>query len=111
MSESISLTYIQLKHDELPVQKIFRIDGKNYIFNFDYNAVGDFYTFTILDDDENPIYASKLTYLRNSIQEVVTGLTFKKKIVPLNLSDVMKNIPTVDRISKTNFDNMRVCII
>ena len=111
MSGSVNLTYIQLKHEELPVQKIFRIDGKNYIFNFDYNAVGDFYTLTILDDNENPIYASKLTYLRNSVQEVVQGLTLKRKIVPLNLSDVMKDIPTIDRISANNFDNMRVCII
>ena len=111
MSESISLTYIQLKHEELPVQRIYRIDGKNYIFHFDYNAVGDFYTLMILDDDENPIYASKLAYLRNSIQEVVPGLTLKRKIVPLNLSDVQKDIPTIDRISISNFDNMRVCII
>jgi len=111
MSESISLTFMQLKHEELPVQKTYRIDGKNYIFSFDYNTVGDFYTFMILDDDENPIYASKLTYLRNGIQEVVSGLTLKRKLIPINLSDVMKDIPSIERISIDNFDNMRVCII
>jgi hypothetical protein len=111
MNESISLRYIQLKHEELPVQKTFRIDGKNYIFNFDYNTVGDFYTFMILDDDESPIYSSKLTYLQNGIQEVVSGLTLKRKLVALNLSDVMKDIPDIDRISISNFDNMKVCII
>jgi len=111
MSESISLTYIQLKHEELPVQKTYRIDGKNYIFSFAYNSVGDFYTFMILDDAENPLYASKFTYLRNGVQEVVSGLALKRKLVPINLSDVMKDIPSIERISINNFDNMRVCII
>lgn len=109
--ELISMTYIQLTHDELPVQKIYEIDGINYIFNFDYNSIGDFYTFTIVDSEENPLYASKLAYLGNSLQEVVPGLSLKKKILTLNLSDALREIPAIERISIDNFDSMRICII
>ena len=109
--EIIEMKYIQLAHDELPAQRVLEIDGANYIFNFDYNSVGDFYTFTILDEDETPLYASKLAYLRNSMQEVVPGLSLKRKIVTLNLSDALREIPAIERISIDNFDTMRICII
>ena len=108
---SISMSYIQLTHAELPVQRVFEIGGENYIFNFDYNSVGDFYTFLILDEDENPLYASKLSYLANSMQEVVPGLSLKNQIIPLNLSDALREIPAIERISIENFDSMRICII
>lgn len=112
MSDSqVQMTYISLTHDELPVQRVYEIDGENYIFNFDYNSVGDFYTFVILDDDENPLYAGKLAYLRNSLQEVVPGLILKSKILTLNLSDALREIPAIERISIDNFDTMRICII
>jgi hypothetical protein len=114
MSESessISMTYIQLTHDELPVQRIYEIDGVNYILNFDYNEVGDFYTFTILDEEESPLYAGKLAYLRNALQEVVPGLSLKNKLLALNLSDALREIPAIERISIDNFDGMRICII
>lgn len=107
----IQMTYLQLTHDELPVQRIIEIDGINYTFNFDYNSVGDFYTFAILDAEEIPIYASKLTYLGNSIQGVVPGLSLKRKIVTLNLSDALREIPAIERINKDNFDSMRICIV
>ncbi len=107
----IDLEYIQLKHDELPVQKVFEIDGENYIFNFDYNSIGDFYTFVILDENETPLYSSKLAYLGNSLQEVVPGLSLRKKIITLNLSDALREIPAIERISIENFDTMRICII
>ncbi len=107
----IELRYIQLSHDELPVQRVLEIDGVNYTFNFDYNSVGDFYTFTILDEDEIPLYSSRLIYLSNSVQEVVPGLSLKKKIITLNLPDVLQEIPGIERISKDNFDTMRICII
>lgn len=109
--KAIELSYIELKHDELPVQRVYEIDGANYIFRFDYNAVGDFYTYLILDEDENALYAGKLTYLRNSMQGVVAGLSLKRKIVPLNWSDAQGQIPAINRISKDNFDSMRICII
>ena len=108
---SIDMTYIELKHDELPVQKVYDIDGENYIFRFDYNAVKDFYTFMVLDENENPIYVGKLTYLRNSMQDVVQGLSLRKKIVTLNLSDALGQIPAIERIGKENLDSMRICII
>ncbi len=109
--ETIAMTYIQLTHDELPVQRILEIDGVNYTFNFGYNSVGDFYTFTILDEDDTPLYASKLAYLGNSMQGVVPGLSLKKKIVTLNLPDALSEIPAIERVSKDNFDTMRICII
>ena len=111
MNESITLTYMPLQHEELPVQKAFRIDGNNYIFHFDYNTTGDFYTLQIIDDNGNPIYTSKLTYLENAIHDVVSGLDLKRKIVPLNISDAMKNIPSIERIGASNFDSMRLCIV
>ena len=111
MNESISLTYIQLKHEDLPVRRVYRIDGKNYTFEFNYNSVGDFYSLMILGDDENPIYSSKLTYLENTLQEFVEGLDLKRKLIPLNLSDVMQDRANIDRISIDNFDSMRLCII
>lgn len=108
---SISMSYIQLTHAELPVQRVFEINGENYIFNFDYNSIGDFYTFMILDENENPLYASKLSYLGNSLQSVVPGLSLKSKLVTLNLSDALRDIPVIERISVNNFDTMRICII
>ena len=107
----MDLTYIEIKHEELPVRRSYRIDNKNYNFHFDYNQRGDFYTMMILDDNENPIYSSKLTYLENSIQDVVEGLDLKRAIIPINLSDVMQEVPTINRMGISNFNSMRLCII
>jgi hypothetical protein len=111
MNETVTLNYIEIKHEELPVRRSYQIDGGNYNFHFDHNAVGDFYTLMILDDNEEVIYSSKLTYLENSIQEVVAGLDLKRKIIPLNLSDAMQEAATINRMGISNFDNMRLCII
>jgi len=108
---TIDMRYVQISHSELPVQKVFDIDGVNYTFNFDYNSVGDFYTFTILDEDENPLYAAKLCYLTNAMQSAVPGITLQRKIVALNLSDALREIPAIERLGIDNLDIMRICFI
>jgi hypothetical protein len=111
MDNIIEIEYLPVTHGELPVQKIFEIGGNDYIINFDYNDMHDFYTMTIVDEDENPVYAAKLSYLTNAIQNAVPGLELKERIVPLIMSDVSREVPQVERIGKDVFDNTRISIL
>ena len=107
----MELEYLPVQHSEMPVRKEFEIDGTRYLVDFDYNTRGDFYTATIRNGDEDVLYSGKLTYLSNLINGPVEGLAITSRIIPLNLGDVIREWPLVQRISQSNFDEMRICLL
>jgi len=106
----MNLIYLPIANKEIPVRKIFDIDGKNYIFDFDYNTRGDFYTVAIYDMGETLLYSGKLTYLQNLITGPVEGFDITARIIPVNIEDAVREYPAIDRIGSGNFDAMRICI-
>jgi hypothetical protein len=92
------------------VRKTFDIGGKNYIFDFDYNTRGDFYTIAIYDTSETLLYSGKLPNLQNLITGPIEGLDISVRLIPVNIEDAMRDYPAIDRIGSVNFDTMRICI-
>lgn len=106
----MNLTSLPINHSEIPCRKTFVLQGKNYIFDFDYNTRCDFYTVAIYDMSETLLYSGKLTYLQNLITGPVEGLDISSRIIPVNIEDAIREFPAIDRIESGNFDTMRICI-
>lgn len=103
--------YLPVEHDELPLQVMFEIEGQNFTFNFDYNERFDFYTLMIVDENDEPVFANKLTYLSNALNTATEGLDISTMLIPLIIEDVSREFPEVERISKENFESIRMCLI
>jgi hypothetical protein len=106
----MDLEYLPFSHEELPVKKTFEINGANYGVTLYYNDRFDIYTVTICDSDDVCIFTGKLTYCRNALDAVVSGIDSDTKIIPLIIEDVMREILQVERIDSENFDSVRICV-
>ncbi len=104
-------TYLPVLHEELPVRKRYEIGGRNYYFDIDYNDRYDFYSVAIYDMDNAILYSGKLTYLSNLINGAVDGLSLPSRIIPLNIEDIVREFPGIDRIGSDNFNSMRICVV
>jgi len=108
----MDITYLPVTHDEMPVRKTFEIDGVQYDVDFNYNQRGDFYTMMLRNATTGEVlYSGKLTYLSNFLNGPVDGVAIASKIIPLCIEDVLREISAIERISKDNFDTMKVCLI
>lgn len=103
----MEIEYLPYNNNELPISKDFDIFGSRYTITLYYNDLADIYTI-IISKDENVIFSGKLTYCRNAIDAVVYDIEPDKKIIPLLIDDALRNILRIDRISKYNFDSMRL---
>lgn len=108
---SISLEYFPFTHDELPVKKVFEVNGTNYSLEIRYNDVFDFYSIYVYDGDDNLLFSAKLNYLTDALDAVCEELKIGRHIVPLNESDVSRDYSEIGRIGKENFDTMKICLI
>lgn len=104
-----TLTYLPVSHEEVPVRKIYAIDGINYTVDIMYNDVNDFYTFAIVEDDE-ALFVGKLVYCENVFDAVVEGIP-EARIIPLIIEDVVQTFLSVDRVKSENFDSVRLCLL
>lgn len=108
----MDISFLPVAHDELPIRKTIEIDGVQYDVDFDYNQRGDFYTMALRDVTTGDVlYSGKLTYLSSFLNSPVDGVAITSKIIPLCIEDVLREIPAIERISKNNFDTMKVCLI
>ena len=105
-------SYFPFTHDELPVEKIFNIDGENYAVSFEYNDVYDFYTMVISDASTGDvIFTTKLVYLCNALDAVVEGIKIARKIIPAIPSDMTAESPSDKHVNKNTFNEVRICLI
>ena len=108
--DTVLVEYFPFTHDEVPVEKIFDIDGKEFIIEFNYNDRYDFYTLTIKDLDESIIISFKLTYLVNAINVNVDGKILKK-IIPFDFTQEDNPIPLYDHVGQENIEQVKVVIV
>lgn len=107
----MELEYIPIAHTEIPVQKTFTIGGRNYTIEFLYNDRFDFYTAIFRDENNDPIFSTKLNYLTDAMHAVVDGIDATLQLVPVNISDMGLQYSEIERISKDNFETMRICVL
>lgn len=103
------LTFLPVIHEEIPVRKVYAIEGKNYTVDILYNDVHDFYTFSVIENDES-VFIGKLVYCENVFDAVVEGIP-DKRIIPLIIEDVVQTFLSVDRVKSENFDSVRLCVL
>lgn len=106
---NMELEFLPVEHDELPVRKVYTIDGAIYTVEIMYNDVHDFYTFAIIEDEE-AIFVGKLVYCENVFDAYVEGIP-DSKLIPLIVDDVQQEYLSVEKITSDNFDDVRICII
>jgi hypothetical protein len=107
----VALEYLPVTIDEMPVRKLFDIEGENYLFEFRYNDVYDFISMYIFDSGGELLLSTKLCYLTNALHAVCPGLAIKARIVPLNEIDAAKQFPEIDRMGADNFPRIKVCLV
>ncbi len=106
----MEITYLPFNNDELPCKKTFELGNENYSLAIRYNDRFDFYSAELYDNDETLLFSGKLTYLEDYIDSVVENIDSSVKVVPIIIDDVLKEYPTVTRISSDNFDDVRLCV-
>lgn len=103
--------FLPITHDEIPVEKVFTLDGKNYAVEFNYNDIGDFYTISIRDESTGDLlFTTKLTYLSKAIDAVIDGITMTHNIVPALPLDLDSNTNSDIEVTQENFDEVYLCL-
>ena len=101
----ISIDYLPINPDEVPIQKIFTIGDKTYKFDFWYNSENDFYTVYIKDMLDNILYSTRLTYGSAIVNAVVSGLDIPYQVFPFNFNQLFTSIILgFDSVKKENLD-------
>ena len=99
--------YLEFTSDEIPVEKIFNLDGVDYKFLIRYNSYSDSYTCTIKDIDGNILITNRLTYLFPINDSVINGLNISREIVPVNFDNPDSEIP----VNKANFNKLLIMLV
>ena len=99
---SQTVTYLDVKASELPVNKYYTFSKKTYLFKFKKNDNG-IYTVEIWDNkDQNCLFTNKITYGMPIIDSLLAP--FQDKIIPLNL-DVLNGESGTTEINDETFGN------
>jgi hypothetical protein len=88
---AISLDYLPVTYDELPVSKIFDI-GNDYMFEFVHNPRIDRVSMYIRDTEGTLLYTTRITYGRKLNHATVEGLELNQDIYAINLDDVVSDL-------------------
>jgi len=72
---ALDLEQIPLTPADFPYDITLPIDSVNYLIEFRYNDVYDFFTINFKDESDESIYASRIKYLGQVIHVVVAGLS------------------------------------
>ena len=109
---SSSFDYLPVTHDEIPVEKVFVLDGKSYALEFNYNDVGDFYTLLVSDESTGTLlFTTRLSYFYEAIDAVVTGLSMTRNIFPARPVDLDADYPSDTQVNADTFEEVRLCLI
>ena len=101
---------IPLNRNEVPCEKEIAVRGEPFLFRFDYNSYGDFYTCHIKTVDGKILYAGKLSYMTGLIDAVVPELPPDLQIIPLDEADVRNGTVTHERLGKENLDRIDIAM-
>jgi len=73
--------------DEIPVEKIFKIDNTQFTYRIEHNETKDFYSLYVLDDENVILYSSKLVFDNDALHAGAAILNLISEIKPLNRVD------------------------
>lgn len=108
---SITLNFLPLDREELPVEKIFTFD-KQYVFRFRENVSSERIYCEIRDTDDNVLYTTRLTYGANLINAVVDNLNISDPIVPFNIDDLITDDQIDDStVEPDNLARVKIYVI
>lgn len=109
---STTYDYLPVTHDEIPVEKVFVLDGKSYAIEFNYNDRYDFYTMMVSDESSGDLlFTTKLTYLCNALDAVVEGLSLSHEIIPALTRDLDAGESSDTELCSDTFDEVLICLI
>lgn len=107
----MELEYLPITHEELPVQKVFTLGNRNYSIEFLYNDRFDFYTVVFRNEQDEPVYSTRLNYLTDAIHAVVDDIDVSLQLLPMNIADMALEYPEIEQITADNFDDMRIAVL
>jgi hypothetical protein len=104
------MEYLKFESAEIPIEKTFEVQGKNYIAEIRYNSVGDFYTLYLYDESHSLLVTTKLTYAWNALHARIPNM-FTTDLLPFDHIDLETGVLSHDRIGKENFDKVRLYLV
>jgi hypothetical protein len=106
----MELSYLPLTADELPVSKIFELNGELYNFVFRKNEKYDKIYCEIRDLEDNVIYTTRLVYGGEVVHAVIDGFEIDP-LVPLNFNDLFTDKILETVFNSTNMDRVKIHVI
>ncbi|MBT9677247.1 phage baseplate plug family protein [Levilactobacillus brevis] len=95
--------YIDFDVDDLPETFEQDLDGTTYLISLTYNDEGDFFVFTLMEDDETPIVSEKLILNQPLFQEFPPDERLPTTpLVPMDESGQAKRV-SIDNFMDTVF--------
>ena len=95
--------YIDFDVDDLPETFEQDLDGTTYLISLTYNDEGDFFVFTLMEDDETPIVSEKLILNQPLFQELPPDERLPTTpLVPMDESGQAKRV-SIDNFMDTVF--------
>lgn len=95
--------YIDFDVDDLPETFEQDLDGTTYLISLTYNDEGDFFVFTLMEDDETPIASEKLILNQPLFQELPPDERLPTTpLVPMDESGQAKRV-SIDNFMDTVF--------
>jgi len=106
------IEYLPVSHNEIPVEKIFFLDGKSYALEFNYNDAYDFYTLMVTDETTGSLlFTTRLSYLSETIDAIVSGLSMTRNIIPVLPNDIDAESGSDIQVTKDTFDEVRLWLM
>lgn len=76
---------------ELPVQKLFEIGDSSFTYRLEHNETFDFFTLTLLDENDVILYTNKLVYRNNYLISGAHLLPeIDREIIPTDIKNLIK---------------------
>jgi len=95
----MNIQYLNIIASEIPTQKVYSINGINYIFDFKYNDYGQFYSVEIYDQASNSLVTSNKIVYGVSLINVICSITLD--IIPYSINLIRGERGTEDINSNT----------
>ena len=98
---------LDIKGDQIPIEKFYEFGGVTYIFKFKFNTSGEFFTIEIRDQiNQIFLYSNKIVLNQNINDSILSPIA--EKIIPLNL-DILIGITSTEEITtKTLGDKIKL---
>lgn len=107
---SITLEFLPIEADELPVSKLFTVSN-SYTFLFRKNARHERIYCEIRDADDNILYTTRLIYGGILYHAVVDGLTFDDPVIPFNMDDLLVDGVVDTIVTPDNLERVKLYVI